>query len=157
MEKKYRKVRAIEYVKTGLLFNEIKPFVAERKSDVKVISFSKSQVVFCKADPLTGESVCDETGQIVKYTMNTDRFLKRYYVVDKANNVFKPINSTFIFVPVLTDILIECFGTELKVDAGSYLNITNLDDIYPISEEEFKNLYYVVYDDDKLKSFNING
>ena len=157
MEKNYRKVRAIEYVKTGLLFKEIKPFVAEKKAAVKVISFSDTHVIFCKVDPLTGESICDETGQIVEYTMNTDRFLKRYYVVDKANNVFNPINSTCIFVPVLTDIMIECFGTELKVDAGSYLNITNLDDIYPISAEEFDNLYSVVYDDDKLKSFNING
>ena len=44
------------------------------------------------------------------------------------------------------DVILEQWGGEMKIEAGGWLNITNPDDIYGISERDFYDTYKFVDD-----------
>ena len=64
----------------------------------------------------------------------------------KDGSVYKPKGGPQIFVPIVMDVILEQWGGEMKIEAGGWLNITNPDDIYGISERDFYDTYRFVDD-----------
>ncbi len=157
MEKNYRKVKAIEYVKTILLFEEAKTILAEKICGIKVIEKSDYYCTVCVVNTLTGEPVTDEYGRMSRFYISINKIRDTYTLVSGFSDVYKPKNLVNMFISVLSDIEIECHGIVYKVDAGSYLNITNFDDIYPVSESDFNTLYYELSSEEELLKFKLNS
>lgn len=64
------------------------------------------------------------------------------YEMDPENpSLFKPKGGAQIFVKIIDNIILEQWGSDMKIAAGGYINITNVDDMYGISQRDFEDTY----------------
>ena len=171
MEKKFIKVNIYEYVKKGLENGDLVPIEAEKfariiarpgKLGETVISWvvdkygkelkEKEDVV--KLDEQTGKTgwvvtkadengypVKDINGHLNQWVIDDSTFRRKYEIDIATSNLYKPIGGPQIFVQLSDNIILEQWGSEMKVEAGGFVNITNVDDIYAISKKDFDDTY----------------
>lgn len=171
-EEKYVKVEVLKYVKEGLESGTLAPIEAEKfgrviaRSGVEgetIISWSvdengksicekttvvgissktgKVQDVLTKADD-NGEPIVDAHGKLNQWVVDTvDAKYERD--VTLGEGVYKPKGGVQIFVRIPDNIILSQWGSDMKIAAGGYINITNPDDMYGISERDFTDTYRV--------------
>ena len=61
-----------------------------------------------------------------------------------GERIYKPVGGVQVFLPVLEDIIIYQWGKEMVIGRGGYINITNPEDMYGISERDFTDTYRTV-------------
>ena len=170
-EKIFTKVSGKDYAVAGIASGELKPVVAVKFARVlarrgvegeEVISYSQNGIVEKVAtvseDPETketgwvltkldenGEVLVDEFGHKNEWIVDAGTFARKYDLDEtKKESVYKPKGGPQIFVPIVMDVILEQWGSEMKIEAGGWLNITNPDDIYGISQRDFEDTYKIV-------------
>ena len=77
-----------------------------------------------------------------KYIVPHAKFIKRYELQVGADGKHAPTGAPIEAIQIHEDITVTAsWGEEQNIKANGYLNISNLEDIYGIQEEEFKETY----------------
>ena len=177
-EKIFTKVEGRAYAEAGISSGELTPVVAVKFARVlarrgvvgeEVISYSQNGIVekvdTVKEDPETkeagwvltkldenGEVVVDEFGHANEWIVDAKTFAKKYELDEtKTGGVYKPKGGPQIFVPIVMDVILEQWGSEMKIEAGGWLNITDANDIYGISQRDFEDTYKIVGEEPAYK------
>lgn len=178
MEKEFVKISGKEYAEVGIASGELKPVVAVKFARVlarrgqvgeEVISYTQNGLVE-KTDTVSvnettnevdwiltkldenGDVVVDEFGHRNEWIVKHVTFAKKYEVDEtKTDGVYKPVGGPQVFVPIVMDVTLEQWGSEMNIEAGGWLNITNPDDIYGISERDFDDTYRIVLEEPNYK------
>lgn len=166
----FRKVEAKHYVLTGINCGEMVPFYARKFGKVlarrgkigeEISTYTDDglleKVNNVEIDPDTGlpnwvlmkaneygYPVVDEYGHVNEWIKDDSDFHDEYDPDSEIDGLFISVDGAQLFVPVLNDIILVQDGEEMFVKAGGYLNITNLNNIYGISERDFKDTYRIV-------------
>ena len=171
MEKEFKKVNVYEYVKEGLVSGKLVPIEAEKFARIiarqgnvgeVVVSWSvdkdgneikeKEDVVTLDKDTNNpgwiatkldenGYPLKDKNGHLNQWIIADSTFKKKYEIDEQNPSVFKPVGGPQIFVQIPDNIILEQWGSEMKIAAGGYINITKVDDMYGISERDFNDTY----------------
>lgn len=171
MEEKYTKVDVTKYVKFGIENGTMIPKKAQKfariiarqgKVGETVISWSvdsegneiQEKIAQVEIDNKTNEpgwivTKVDESGNPIVDNNNhenqwiiADSTFKDKYEIDPENpNLYKSKGVPQIFVKISDNIILNQWGTEMKIAAGGFINITNIDDMYGISERDFNDTY----------------
>ena len=177
-EKIFTKVDGRAYAEAGIACGELTPVVAVKFARVvarrgvvgeEVVSYSQNGIVEKVAtvseDPETketgwvltkldenGEVIVDEFGHKNEWIVDAKTFAKKYDLDEtKDGGVYKPKGGPQIFVPIVMDVILEQSGSEMKIEAGGWLNITNPSDIYGISQRDFEDTYKIVGEEPTYK------
>ena len=174
MEKNYVKIDSLEYVKKGIESGQLKPVVAVKASPVAmrrgevgetVVTYSQAEgksivekVDTVKIDPSTGlpqmvltkldkdgNVVVDEFGHENSWIyQNTQEQFEIDYPTQLREGVYVPSAKPRIMVPIVMDVIITQWGSDEKIAAGGWINITDLNDIYGISQTDFDDTHVIV-------------
>ncbi len=167
----YIKVNVTNYVNNGIENGTMTPKIAEKYTRImavqgnvgdEVISWSmdsngnevKEKVASVTLDSQTnepgwiatkldeeGKPVIDKNGHLNKWIINDSTFKKKYES-DIANpGLFKPTGGPQAFVEINDNIILEQWGREMKIAKGGFINITNPEDMYGISKQDFEDTY----------------
>lgn len=167
----YTKVDVLKYVKEGLLNGTLIPREAEKFARIiarqgipgeEVISWSvdkdlneiKEKVGVVKVDPETnetgfvvvkadenGNAIIDNNGHTNEWIIDYKTFKKKYEVDPDNPNLFRPTGGVQIFVQINDNIILNQWGSDMQIAKGGYINITNIEDMYGISERDFLDTY----------------
>lgn len=170
----YIKVDVNKYVKEGLENGTLVPKEAYKFSRImakqgnvgdKVISWSvdnqgnaiKEKIDYVKLDEVTNQpgwvvTKLDEFGYVpvdnnghVNQWIISDSVFKKKYEIDPDNElIFKPKGGNQLFVQIMDNIILNQWGSDMMIAKGGYINITNVDDMYGISERDFNDTYKFV-------------
>lgn len=163
----FRKVEAKHYVLTGISCGQMVPFFAVKFGKVlarrgkvgeEICTYTEGGLlekidkvgidldtgnpnwVLMKAND-NGYPVVDEYGHVNEWIKDDSDFIEEYVADEEIEGVYQSIDGAQVFVPVLNDIILIQNGEEMKVKMGGYLNITNLTNIYAVSERDFRDTY----------------
>ena len=64
-------------------------------------------------------------------------FKKKYEIDPENPSLCRPKGGPQIFVQITDNIIVNQWGSDMQIAAGGYINITNVDDMYGISERDF--------------------
>ena len=167
----YTKVDVHQYVDMGIKNGTMIPKEAEKFARIvakqgqvgeKVISWSvdslgheiQEKVAYVQNDEKTNQpgwivTKVDEDGNIMLDNNNhvnqwiiEDSVFRNKYEIDPENpTLFKPKGGPQIFVQINDNIILNQWGEDMKIAAGGYINITNINDMYGISERDFNDTY----------------
>ena len=177
---KYNKVNVAKYVKEGLQSGILVPMMAEKFARViarrgilgeTVISWSVdengneiqekvSQVTLDEYTKKTGWVVTkvDENGNIImdsnghcnQWIVDDTTFNRKYEIDNNNSSLFKPKGGIQIFVQISDNIILSQWGSDMKIAAGGYINITDESDMYGISHRDFNETYRFI-NENKIK------
>lgn len=161
----YIKVNVAEYVNNGINNGKLIPREAEKFARIlarlgndgeHVISWSVdangneivekvSQVqdgdwVITKVDEF-GEVIVDANGHTNEWIVSDANFKKKYEIDPDNPSLCRPKGGIQIFVQIPDNIILEQWGSEMKIASGGYINITNVNDMYGISQRDFEDTY----------------
>ncbi len=130
----------------GILGEEIKTFV--ENGTVETINKVKEangqiDVVITNAN-IDGSPIIDKNGNMNTYIIPFETFDKKYEFdfESKYGNIYKPKGEAQKFVEISEDIeILASWGEKQYLKSGSFLNISNKEDIYGIAREEFLKTY----------------
>jgi len=89
-----------------------------------------------------GMPLVDKHGPFHKWINSDSEYHKRYVpAFELGEGVHKPVGGPQIFVQLHEDLIVFQWGSDMKVSAGGYVNITNPNDIYVISTRDFDDTY----------------
>lgn len=117
--------------------NEIKEKVAKVTLDEKT---KNPGWIATKADK-DGYPVYDSNNHLNQWIIDDTTFMKKYEIDPENPSLFKPKGGPQIFVQIYENIILEQWGSEITIAAGGFINITNPEDIYGISEKDFFDTY----------------
>ncbi len=167
----YTKVDVHQYVDMGIKNGTMIPKEAEKFARIvakqgqvgeKVISWSvdslgheiQEKVAYVQNDENTNQpgwivTKVDEDGNIMldnnnhvnQWIIEDSVFRKKYEIDPKNPTLFKPKGGPQIFVQINDNIILNQWGEDMKIAAGGYINITNINDMYGISERDFNDTY----------------
>jgi hypothetical protein len=89
----------------------------------------------------TGNAIIDANSHTNQWVMDSGTFSRKYEALPELPGVYQPVGGAQKFVRLNEGIHIVQWGEEWYVDAGGYINITNADDMYVISERDFDDTY----------------
>lgn len=167
----YTKVEVTSYVKQGIENGTMIPRKAEKFARISarqgmvgetVISWSvddfgepvKEKVARVELDEKTNEpgwiatkvnenmdTVIDKNGHFNKWIIPDSTFKKKYEIDPDNPKFFKPKGGTQIFVQITDNIILNQWGSDMKIAAGGFINITDVCDMYGISQRDFEDTY----------------
>ena len=144
---KYGKVRA----RRGLLGEVVNTYtdggILERENMVEVDSVTGRMgwvLTKCNAD---GEVIIDEYGNKNEWIMSDSSFCEEYQLDSSLDGVYKSVDGPQLFVQVLTDITMVQGDKEMNIEAGGFINITDMEHCYGISDRDFDDTYRVLEDE----------
>lgn len=88
-----------------------------------------------------GQPIVDPNGHTNEWIIDDETFHKKYEDDPAHPGVFKPIGGPQQFMRTSEAITINQWGEDMNVDAGGYINVTDPNDIYVISERDFTDTY----------------
>ena len=131
--------------------------IVETTNSVKTDENGNLDIV-CTASDSIGNPKIDKNGNTNTYIIPRKTFDKKYVDakdVDKNPKVFKPTGGIMEFVQIHEDIeLMAPWGEVQNLKACSFINISNENDIYGISYEEFIETYSFI-DNNDIKKVSI--
>ena len=172
---KFIKVNVNEYVKNGLLDGTLVPRnaikfarivarqgivgevvetytangILEKKSLVELDKITNQPGwIVTKVDE-NGQIIIDEYGNKNEWIIDDSVFKKKYEIDPENPSLYKPIGGPQIFVEIPDDITLQQWGSEMNIEKGGYINITNVDDMYGISKRDFDDTYRFVEEENK--------
>ena len=96
----------------------------------------------------SGNRIQDAGGRFNTIIIPWETFERKYRDasgVSENEQLFRPAGGVQEFVQIGEDIsFMASWGTEQRLKAGSFLNVTDPDDIYGIAQEEFRMTYSVL-------------
>ena len=98
--------------------------------------------VVTKADE-NGNAIVDANGHINQWIISAPKFHQKYEGTD-VEGLYKPVGGPQVFVELPINAIIFQWGQEMRIAAGGFINVTNLDDIYGISKRDFEDTYRFV-------------
>lgn len=169
----FKKVDVNEYVKKGLEEGILVPKIAVKFAKIiarqgivgqKVESFTENglseKVSTVELDEVTnqpgwiatkvdleGNIIIDEFGHKNQWIISDSEFIKKYEIDLENPTLFKPKGGPQVFVEIQDSIVFNQRGSEMNVEKGGFLNITNIDNIYGISKRDFEDTYQFVADE----------
>ena len=173
----FQKVDVNEYVKEGLETGTMAPRTAVKFARIiarqgivgqKVESFTANglseKVSIVELDEITnqpgwiatkvdleGNIIIDEFGHKNQWIISDSVFIKKYEVDPENSTLFKPKGGPQVFVEIQDNIILNQWGSEMYVEKGGFINITNIDDMYGISKRDFEDTYEFVVDENVKK------
>jgi len=143
---KYARVRARQGVLDEVVNTYTDGGVLERKNKVSVDPVTgRLGWVITKCSP-DGEIIIDEFGNKNEWIMSDSSFCEEYQLDPNLDGVYKSVDGPQMFVQVLTDITMVQGSKEMNIEAGGYINITDIDDCYGISDRDFDDTYRILED-----------
>lgn len=94
-----------------------------------------------------GNVIIDEFGHKNQWIISNSTFVKKYEVDPENPTLFKPKGGPQVFIEIQDNITLEQWGSEMNVEKGGFINITNPDDMYGISKRDFEDTYQFVADE----------
>ena len=96
--------------------------------------------------------VIDNNNHLNQWIIDDKTFMEKYEA-DTINGegFYKPTGGIQLFVRISENITVFQWGSDMTVAAGGYINITNPDDMYAISQRDFDDTYRPVNNDSKKK------
>lgn len=78
-----------------------------------------------------------------QYIVAADKFPKKYEAAPEIGaDWYKPTGGVQKFIQLCEDVVFICsWGEEQSIDAGGFINVTDLNDIYGVAEQEFNDTY----------------
>jgi len=171
MSENYTKVNVLMYVKEGIESGILVPFEAvkyarilaregvvgeeiitmsvdengepiiEKTDEVKVDEKTgKVDMVVTKASE-DGEPIVDTNGNINQRIMGFSKFIDKYEQFSGIAGFYKPKGGPQIFVQIPDNIILNQWGSDMKIAAGGFINITDVNDMYGISGRDFADTY----------------
>ena len=164
------KINVLEYVKEGLekgtmvpktavkfariiarqgqLGEEVKTFtqngLLEKISSVKTDEKTGMLGWIATKVDANGEIIVDEYGNKNQWIIDDSTFKRKYEIDPENPGLYKPVGGPQIFVEIQDNITLEQWGSEMNIEKGGYINITNPDDMYGISKRDFEDTYSFV-------------
>ncbi|MBQ3306167.1 hypothetical protein IJH02_01895 [Candidatus Saccharibacteria bacterium] len=179
----YRKVDTREYVESGIADGSLEVIEAiktgklgaeQGKIGQEVISWSegengepiKEKVATVKADEETGEPgwivtkldeegnpLVDHNGYLNQWIIPDKKFKEKYEADAEHPGVFKPAGGPQKFVETKENLTISQWGNKMNMPKGSFINVTNPDDMYAVNPRDFRDTYQKVGEGSSLDSF----
>ena len=170
----YREVDTKEYVEAGLADGSLEVFEAVKFARIsaergevgqEVISWSEDEdgnpiqerVSTVEVDPETGEPgwiatktdsdgnpIIDKNGHTNQWIIDAKTFRKKYEEDPEHPGIFRPVGGPQKFVQTSENLTISQWGEKMNMPKGSYINITNPDDMYAINPRDFDDTYSAV-------------
>lgn len=167
----YTKVEVASYVKQGIENGTMIPRQAEKFARIiarqgiigeKVVSWSvdsKGSAIQEKIDQVkideqtnlpgwvatkideNGNFIEDNNGHINQWIISDSTFKKKYEIDPENPSLCKPKGGPQIFVQVTDNIILNQWGSDMQIAAGGYINITDVNDMYGISQRDFEDTY----------------
>ena len=167
----YKKVEVASYVKQGIENGTMVPREAEKFARIvarqgnfgdTVISWSvdsngneiQEKIAQVKIDEKTNQpgwivTKVDDNGNVIvdnnnhpnQWIIDDTTFRKKYEVDSNNPSLFRPKGGPQIFVQISDNIILNQWGSDMKIAAGGFINITNVDDMYGISQRDFEDTY----------------
>lgn len=100
---------------------------------------------------LDGTPKFDEHGHLNQWIIEDSVFKKKYEIDPENTSIYKPVGEPQIFVDILDNITLEQWGETMNIAAGGKINVTNINDMYGISERDFNDTYAYVDSDVKKR------
>lgn len=126
--------------------NEIQEKVAQVQIDAQT---NQPGWIVTKVDE-QGNIVIDNNGHSNQWIIDDTTFKKKYEIDHENPSLCKPKGGPQIFVQITDNIILNQWGSDMRIAAGGYINITNVDDMYGISQRDFEETYKII--DDLSKS-----
>ena len=118
--------------------NPVKEKVATVKLDEKT---GRPGWVVTKTDD-TGMPVVDKHGHLNQWIIEDSKYQGKYEECPElGEGIHKPVGGPQIFVRIPDNIILQQWGSEMKIAAGGYINITKIDDMYGISGRDYADIY----------------
>ena len=67
------------------------------------------------------------------------------------SHIYKPKGGKQIFVRINDNIILNQWGSDMKIAKGGFINITKIDDMYGISERDFYDTYKFLDEQPEIK------
>lgn len=132
----------------GTIGEEVKTYydkgLLEKVSEVKLDNQTKQPGWIATKVDESGQIMIDEYGNKNEWIIDDTTFKKKYEVDIENPMLFKPKGGPQIFVEIPDNIILEQWGSEMNIEKGGYINITNVDDMYGISKRDFEDTYRFV-------------
>ena len=128
--------------------NEIK----EKEAQVELDKDTNEPGWIATKTDADGNIVVDNNGHENNWIIVDSTFKKKYEIDPENPGIFKPKGGPQIFVQIKENIILNQWGSDMKIAAGGYINITNPDDMYGISERDFTDTY--VFSDEEQKKLS---
>ena len=176
---RFLKVNVLKYVKNGIQNGSMKPIKAikfariiARQGNIgeKGISWSidekgneiQEKIDIVKIDEQTGNPgwvvtkvdengniIIDENGHCNQWIISDSYFKKKYEIDPNNDDIFKPVGGIQVFVKIDENIILNQWGSDMKIAKGGYINITNLDDMY--GNRDFYDTYREIDNEKEIK------
>lgn len=88
-----------------------------------------------------GNIIMDNNGHANQWIIDDTTFRKKYETDPENPSLCKPKGGPQVFVQITDNIILNQWGSDMKIAAGGYINITNADDMYGISQRDFEDTY----------------
>ena len=96
--------------------------------------------------------IVDNNNHVNQWIIDDETFTKKYEIdTINGDGIYKPTGGIQIFVRINENITVFQWESNMTVAAGGYINITNPDDMYAISQRDFNDTYRPVNNDSKKK------
>lgn len=128
-----------EEITTWSVDEEGKPIVEKVDTVKRDEKTGETGWVVCKATE-DGEVIIDKHNHKNEWIISAPKFHQKYAQTD-VDGLYQPVGGPQLFVELPISVIVEQWGKEMKIAAGGYLNVTNLDDIYGISKRDFEDTY----------------
>lgn len=117
--------------------------IIEKKDTVKKDEKGNLGWIVIKADE-DGNPIIDSNGHDNRWIIDNETFNKKYESDVKDSLLYKPKGGVQKFVQIKDNIILNQWGSDMKIAKGGYINITNKDDLYGISKRDFEDTYKIV-------------
>jgi hypothetical protein len=97
-----------------------------------------------------GEVIVDEFNHKNEWIIDDSTFKRKYEIDPENPGLFKPVGGPQKFVQLPVNVTVTQWGSEMNIEAGGWLNVTNLDDVYGISQRDFEDTYRIVEEQPKV-------
>ena len=135
----------------GVVGQEVESFTAnglsEKVAVVELDEVTKQPGWIATKVDADGNVIIDEFGHKNQWIISNSTFVKKYEVDPENPTLFKPKGGPQVFVEIQDNITLEQWGSEMNVEKGGFINITNPDDMYGISKRDFEDTYQFVADE----------
>ena len=119
--------------------NEIQEKVAQVKIDDQT---NRPGWIAIKVDE-EGNAIIDDNGNYNQWIIDDTTFKKKYEIDPENPSLYRPKGGPQIFVQITDNIILNQWGSDMQIAAGGYINITNVDDMYGISQRDFEDTYKI--------------
>ena len=117
--------------------NEVQEKVAQVESDINT---NQAGWIATKVDE-QGNIIVDNNGHSNQWIIDDKKFKEKYEIDPENPSLFKPKGGIQVFVQIPDNIILNQWGSDMQISAGGYINITNVDDMYGISQRDFEDIY----------------